>query len=312
MIKQTQLASLLKKELDKGKKDEFVSQDDLNKFLEQYNGADRIVHSSELIKLVEEKGVRKGMSTGVSDLDILLGGFYEEQVIVVTAFPKSGKSAFCLWTIENMKEYNPVFFALEQSPMELVEQLKERNMSIPSFYCPESIEGSEKTTDWIHLKIVESQYRSMKETGKPTKIAFIDHFGYIVRPKTSDQATWEIIQTMQKLKEIAKQTKVAIVVIVHTTKANETEPPTTKDLFGSAGYHQEADTVLSLWRETYTENKVTKKTNNVLLQVLANRKKGDTGAIKLTFNNGRFDRNDWLPSKEAKDENDLSNFVKDF
>ena len=91
MIKQTQLAALLKKELEKGKKDEFVSQEELNKFLEHYNGADKIVHSSEIIKLVDEKGIRKGMSTGISDLDILLGGFYEEQVIVVTAFPKSGK-----------------------------------------------------------------------------------------------------------------------------------------------------------------------------------------------------------------------------
>lgn len=105
---------------------------------------------------------------------------------------------------------------------------------------------------------------------------------------------------MQELKEIAKQTKTAIVVIVHTTKGDETEPPTTKDLFGSAGYHQEADVVMSLWRETFKENKKIKKTNNVLLQVLANRKKGETGAVKFTFDNGKFNRNDWVGKYEEK------------
>jgi len=115
---------------------------------------------------------------------------------------------------------------------------------------------------------------------------------------------------MQELKSIAKQTKTAIVVIVHTTKGDETEPPTTKDLFGSAGYHQEADIVLSLWREAYKEKKIIHKTKNVLLQVLANRKKGDNGSVKFEFDNGKFVRKEWLLRNEAKAEKQLDDFVK--
>lgn len=310
MIKQSQIANLLRKEFEKGKPSDWVSQSDLDKFLEQYKGADRIVRSDEIAKTVDETGVRKPMTTGVADLDVLLGGFYEEQVIVLTAYPKSGKSAWALFTIDQMKKDNPLFLALEQSPRELIEQLKERKMDVPLFYAPESIEGVDRTTDWIHLKIIESQFRSTRDGGQPTKVVFIDHFGYIIRKQSSDQVTWEIIRTMQELKEIAKQTKTAIVVIVHTTKGDETEPPTTKDLFGSAGYHQEADVVMSLWRETYKEDKIIKKTNNVLLQVLANRKRGDTGAVKFMFNNGRFVRHDWLDHKASKDEQELADFVK--
>lgn len=313
MIKQSLIASVLKKELEKtsnGK--DTINESDLHTFLEQYKGADRIVRSDEIEKSIDLSGVRKGMKTGMDDLDVLLGGFYEEQVIVLTAYPKSGKTAWALHTINSMKEYNPLFLALEQSARELIEQLKERNMPIPVFYTPDSLEQTERTTDWIHLKIIESQYRSAKDSTQPTKIVFIDHFGYILRKQSSDQITWEIIRTMQELKDIARQTKTAIVVIVHTTKPDETEPPTTKDLFGSAGYHQEADTVLSLWRESYKENKQAKKTNNVLLQVLANRRKGDVGAIKLTFDNGRFIRNDWINAKDQKSDNELTNFVKGF
>jgi replicative DNA helicase len=316
MLKHSQIAKILQSELNKNRNegDKELTQEELTQFLETYKRADRIVRSDELSALVDKEGIRPGMKTHVDDLDTLIGGFYEEQVIIVSAYPKSGKTSYCLFTIDKMKEQNPLFLALEQSPRELVEHLKIRKMDVPMFYCPESIEGVERTTDWIHLKIIESQYRSQKETGTPTKLVVIDHFGYIFRARSSDQATWDIINTMQELKEIAKQTKTAIMVIVHTTKGDETEPPTTKDLFGSAGYHQEADTVLSLWRETYKDKKSKKtvKTANVLLQVLANRKWGDTGAIKFKFDNGKFVREDWVGKHESASEVQADKDFADF
>jgi hypothetical protein len=47
-----------------------------------------------------------------------------------------------------------------------------------------------------------------------------------------------------------------------------------------------------------------------LLQVLANRKTGETGAMKFEFNNGIFERKDWVNAKQAKDDKDLDDFVK--
>ena len=308
MIKQEYLAQRLKQEIDKSKPTGEVSQKDLELFLEQYKGNDRIVRSDELIEQVKKNGIRKGMSTGIDELDELTGGFYEEQVIVVTAYPKAGKTSWVLSEIENMKQFSPLFLAIEQSALELIEQAMERNINIPFFYAPASTDV-ERTTEWIHLKILESQYRSTKENTQPTKVVFIDHFGYVIRKKSSDQVTWEIINTMQELKSVARQTKTAIILIVHTVKPDETEPPTTKDLFGSAGFHQEADLVLSLWRETYKDkNKVIVKTKNVLLQVLANRRKGETGAIKFEFDNGVFRRKDWNQAKAGDEE--LDDFVK--
>lgn len=303
MLSQKKLQEILTSEINKNKtsQDKPLSENELADFLSVYTGSDKIVRSDELVAMVDKEGIRPPMSTGVIDLDAIIGGFYEEQVIVITAFPKSGKTSMLLYFTEMMKERSPLFLALEQSPRELIEQMKEKDMEIPLFYAPQSIDGIEKTVDWIHLKIVESQYRATQQTGSPTKVVFIDHFGYILRKRSSDQVTWEIINTMQDLKNIAKQTKVAIVVVVHTTKGDETEPPTTKDLFGSAGYHQEADTVLSLWRETIKDKKKIIKTNNVLLQVLANRKKGETGAVKFRYENGKFIREEWDDSTSAED-----------
>jgi len=188
MIKQEDLARLLTKELHKEDKNE-VSQKDLESFLEQYNGNDRIIRSDEIVRQIEKDGIRKGMPTGVEDLDKIIGGFYEEQVIVLTAYPKSGKSSWVLFTIDQMKQYQPLFLALEQSARELIEQSIENKMYVPLFYTPSHIDEVDRNTDWIHLKIVESQYRAEKDSKEKTKIVFIDHFGYIIpKQRSSDQA----------------------------------------------------------------------------------------------------------------------------
>lgn len=304
MLNHQQLKEILTSELNKTKKDgeALLTVEELSDFLEVYQGEDRIVRSDEIEALIEKEGIRQPIKTGFQDLDNLIGGFYEEQVVVISARPKSGKSSFMLYLADKLKEQNPLILALEQSSRELIEQLKEQDRRIPLFYTPKSIEGVSRTTDWIHLKAIESQYRSQKDGGVPSRVVFIDHFGYITRKRqTSDQMTWEIINTMQELKAIAKQTKTTIVVVVHTTKGDPTEPPTTEHLFGSGGYHQEADTIISLWRETYKENKRLIQTKNVLLQVLANRKKGTTGAVKLTFDEGDFKVNNWKGHDQDSD-----------
>lgn len=302
MIDIKKMSENLTKELNKTKekKDKLVNEQQVYEFLEEYQGSDRVVTSEYLIEKVKCEGIRQPMSTGIEDLDEIIGGFYEEQVIVLLARPKHGKTSFAMHLTKLLKERNPLLLLLEQSGLELVEQYMEQGKEVPHFYTPQSIDGIESNTDWINLKILESQYRARADGGQSTKFVVIDHFGYISTPKTSDQATWGIIATMQALKAIAKQTKVAIVVVVHTTKGDVTNPPSTEDLFGSAGYHQEADTVVSLWRETYEENGEKKQTRNMLLQVLANRKKGDSGAVRFTYDNGDFIQNNWVGHEEAR------------
>lgn len=294
MLNNDKLTQMLMSEMNRST-DKPVSKEQIEAFLEGYVGADHLVSSEILVEKVKRDGIRQPMTTGIESLDEILGGFYEEQVIVVSARPKSGKTSFALHLIDLMKDREPLFLPLEQSALELIEQRIEKELEVPHFYAPESLEGIERTVEWVHLKILESQY---KTPDNPTKFVVIDHFGYLMLAKSSDQATWSIINAMQELKQIAKQTKTAIVVVVHTTKGDATIAPTTEDLFGSAGFHQEADTVLSLWRETYKEDGVQKQTNNVLLQVLANRRKGASGAVKFKYIDGQFLQYDWTGHDE--------------
>ena len=302
MLTNEKLTELLTGEINAKEKDT-VTREQIEAFLEGYSGKDYLVSSEELVEKVKRDGIRKPMTSGIEDLDEIIGGFYEEQVIVLSARPKSGKTSFALHLIDLMKEREPLFLPLEQSALELIEQRVERDQPIPHFFAPESLDGIDRTVEWVHLKILESQFKTKEN---PTKFVVIDHFGYLMLAKSSDQATWQIINAMQNLKQIAKQTKTAIVLIVHTTKGDQTTPPTTEDLFGSAGFHQEADTVLSLWRETYKEDGQQKQTNNVLLQVLANRRKGTSGAVKFKYVDGAFIECQWQSKEDETKQNKKS------
>lgn len=291
MLTKQEIARLTAEEINKNAKSgEEVTSDQLRQFLDSFERSDRIVHTSEIRKLIADGEKSVPITTGIDDLDHIIGGFYEGQVIVLTARPKSGKTSFALQFIDNMLPMPSLFLGLEQNAKELIEQAEEEGFDVPDFYTPLDSSSIERTPDWIHLKIVETQFL----VPESPKVAIIDHFGYLAMAHALNEAyTFSVIRTMQALKQVARQTKTAIIVIVHTTKGDPTTPPSTEDLFGSGGFHQEADIVLSLWREAYKENKEVKSTNNTLLQVLANRRKGKSGAIKFVYQDGKFIQGEW-------------------
>src|SRR5690606_12065921 len=136
MLNHNQLKDLLTREVNRTKKEGEVllTAEEMSEFLEAYQGDDKIITSEEIAEIVKKEGIRQPMNCGIESLNEIIGGFYEEQVIVVSARPKSGKTSLVLHLIEKMKEKNPLLLALEQSSRELVEQLTEQGRQIPFFY----------------------------------------------------------------------------------------------------------------------------------------------------------------------------------
>src|ERR1700749_234488 len=99
MLNNEKLTQMLMSEVNRST-DKPVSKEQVEAFLEGYAGADQLVSSEELVAKVKREGIRQPMTTGIDDLDEILGGFYEEQVIVVSARPKSGKTSFSLHLID--------------------------------------------------------------------------------------------------------------------------------------------------------------------------------------------------------------------
>lgn len=268
----------------KDEKTRLILTSKIDTYLAQYEGEDEVVISTEIAKQLIKKPLPAPVPTGHIGLDNIIKGFYPGQHIVFSAPPKSGKTAFILDLIARMKEHSPMFIPLEQNAEELISIMQERNLEVPIFAVPRT--NKKATMQWLTERITESVIKY------DTKVVFIDHFGYIQMVEGKDQHHLKITDTMQALRSIAKQLNISIVSIVHVRKVDPTQPPTVEDLYGSAGYLQEADTIVMLWREAYKDGRETKWTNKVLCSVQANRRNGNTGSFRMKFEDYKFKQDD--------------------
>ena len=256
----------------------------VNHHLLKYDGSDQIVSSHEIWEEIKDLPIQEPMKTGHDKLDDILKGFYPKQCIYLGAPAGSGKTSFTLDMIEKMKQYNPLFLSFEQTVEELLFTLKERCQEIPTFVAPRR--KRMETISWISDRITEAVLKH------DSKVVFIDHFGYIKNEGKFWSETKQITATLMELEQIADELDIAIVTIVHINKNDPTEIPTKKDLQGSAGFDQQADSIIMLWREAYFEKREVLWSNKVLVSVQKNRKHGKQANFRMKYEDYKFIQDD--------------------
>ena len=253
--------------------------------LRNYYGEDRIVTSQEILDRIKEEGRIPSFPTGISHLDNIIGGIRKEQLIIVAAPPKSGKSTFSMQLTANLKKHNPLFFALEQSPEEMIDQMLENGYEedeIPYFLTPNR--NSKATINWIEDRIVESIAKH--DTG----VVFIDHFHYLNIKGTYQNVSLDTEEAVMALKNIARRLKITLFLVVHLNRVEPGEAPTFSNLYGSTGFHKVCDLLLMMYRkaEQATRRDPFRFTDETVLSVQANRRNGKTGNIDMKFNGKVF------------------------
>jgi replicative DNA helicase len=287
----------LEKEIETTQKgiEQTESLDRLKEVAKVYKGEDKVIAFSDIKKRILIQKDEEKIMSGYVGLDNLLKGFRPQQLVVVSALTKSGKTSFLMDLTTKIRDYHPLWFAFEESPDELVRKFLERGEEPPEAFTPENIKGN--TVEWLESKIVEAIAKYN------TRVVFIDQLDFIV-PMRGDNHSLMIGQTMRDLKGIAKKWNVVIFIICHLTKARMDSQPTLEDLKGSSSIGQEADTVILLWRETKREGGQVVITDNVNVSVQANRRFGKTGNVKMVYDNGHFREEDW----EGATQSSLANF----
>lgn len=257
----------------------------LEEAMRVYDGEDKLISSQEIADRIKTSPEEVCHMTGIAGLDAILKGFRKQQLIVLAAPTKSGKTSFCVELTSRMKETNPVWLPFEESAEELIRKFLERGETPPLFYTPQSMTGN--TTEWIEKKVVEGKVKYNAQ------LFFIDHLHFIV-PFSSDRLDTRIGQVMRSLKGIAKSHNVTIVLVAHLKKTNMVITPTLEDLRDSSFIAQEADTVMMLWRKSgKNEDGEMVISNKTILSVQANRRTGSTGNVRLVFNDGKFTEEEW-------------------
>ncbi len=262
----------------------------------QYNGEYRLIWSKDLLEQIKARPQKILYETGIKELDELIGGFREQQLITLSAHSKHGKTSFGTFMLERMEKLNPVMIPLEQSNEEIVEQRAENGYTIPNFLSPEKL-ASKVTVDWIEERIIEGIAKFN------TKFVMIDHLGYIdnysIAPR--ENLAYRLGEVMRALKGIAKRWNVVIILLVHISQGDEGKPPSLEDLKNSSDILQESDMVIMLWRKNEMRNKIRWYEDKTLLSVKANRRTGKNGNVGLSFNRntGGYDPdNDWVKQME--------------
>lgn len=249
-----------------------------------YSGEDRLISSLEIAENIKTRPAEKQIMTGYPGLDAILKGFRPQQLIVVSAATKSGKTSFCVEITGRIREENPAWLPFEEGAEELIQKFLDRNEQPPLFYTPERMTGN--TLEWVEKKIIEAKAKFN------TQVFFIDHLHFIV-PLTSERQDLAIGQAMRELKRMARQWNIVIVLIAHLKKTKVDTQPTLEDLRDSSFVAQEADTVIMLYREAKRVDGQIEITDNVNVSVQANRRTGKTGNVKMKFQDGRFLEADW-------------------
>jgi len=259
---------------------------------QRYDGDDKIVSFEDIAKSIKESKDELKIFTGWTKLDDILKGFRLQQLVVVSALTKSGKTSFLMDLTTRITEHNPTWFPFEESAEELIRKYLERNMKPPHGYTPANMSGN--TIDWIEKRIVESIAKFN------SRVIFIDQLDFIV-PMSGDNHSLRVGEAMRSLKKLAKKWNVLIFIICHLVKTKMDTQPTLEDLKGSSSIGQEADTVIMLWREMSRKNGQVEITNNVNVSVQANRRHGSTGNVKMVYNEGLFKEHEWLAGVSAAD-----------
>lgn len=259
-----------------------------------------------LNRAADDPGIT-GLPTHFIDLDSMLNGLGDSNLVILAARPAMGKTAFALNVAENVcfKVRAPVgIFSLEMTSEQLLHRMICSQSEVESDKIRTgNISGSEYQRivraahemqsypmlldDQPGLKIsdLRARARRMKETHN-VKLILIDYLQLISgtgNARTFENRQNEISEISRMLKTLARELNVPVVCLSQLSRKVEERPghrPVMSDLRESGSIEQDADVVLFLLRRDYYDPN--DKPGCAELIVAKNRH-GSTGVVQLTY-----------------------------
>jgi len=263
---------------------------------------------------------RKGIKTGLQDLDKMLNGFQPSELTIIAARPSMGKTDtmnhFALTAGWN--GYLPIVFSLEMSKESLLDRLISTtgNYNRLKMRDPFEFFTDEQKAKWIpnitrlseaNMEIddragltvaqIKAKARQLIKTNPTCKpIIFIDYLQIIRGENPRDNQTQVIGQISWDLKQMAKEFKCPVVCLSQLSRAVEARQnkrPMMSDLRDSGNIEQDADVIAFLYREDYYDKET--ENANVLEMIIAKQRNGPTGTVIAAYikETGRLLNIDW-------------------
>jgi replicative DNA helicase len=266
---------------------------------------DLLKEAYERAERVDREEAALGISTGFRDLDNLLGGFQDSDLIIVAARPSVGKTSLALDMLRYsmlIAKKRAVFFSLEMSNAQITDRLLSMQSKVPMW----EMRGGKKMTDDKFMRLADAMGElaegQLKVDDKPgqhineirTKarrlalergidIIFVDYL-QLIHGSSKEGRTQEVSEISQGLKNIAREINVPVVVISQLSRAVESRQsrrPQLSDLRDSGSIEQDADVVMFIDREEQYNPDTERK--GVADLIVAKHRNGPTGDIELAW-----------------------------
>ncbi|MEM8813592.1 MAG: replicative DNA helicase [Pseudomonadota bacterium] len=239
----------------------------------------------------QRDGQLSGISTGISDLDRMLGGFQPSDLVVLAGRPGMGKSALATNIAFNMARAHRAatgadgrktttngaivgFYSLEMSSEQLATRILAEQSGVPS----SDIRRGAITEDQFQKLAVASQEMQtaplfLDQTGGISiaqlaararrlkrqyglDVLMVDYLQLVTgsSKRAGENRVQEITEITTSLKALAKELSVPILALSQLSRqveAREDKRPMLSDLRESGSIEQDADVVLFVYREKY-------------------------------------------------------------
>ncbi len=258
-------------------------------------------------ELHKNKGVLRGVPTGFRDLDGLLSGFQDSDLVIVAARPSMGKTAITLNIAAHVaiKEKRSVgFFSLEMGADQLADRLVSMESGVDSWkmrtgnlsdedfpkigYAYGTLaEAPLYIDDSPSLNVMEIRSKCRRlQMEHGLDLVIVDYLQLMEGRGNSkgDNRVQEISDISRSLKTLARELKVPVVALSQLSRAVEARPdkrPMLSDLRESGSIEQDADVVMFIYRDDYYHKDSERKGVTELL--VRKHRNGPVGDVELFF-----------------------------
>lgn len=262
---------------------------------------------NEIQELYSKKKRVTGVATGFADMDNMLSGLHNSDLILIAARPAMGKTAFALNIATNAAVNAGVgvaLFSLEMSK----QQCTNRILAVQSMVDSQKLSRGElEEDDWTKIGVAASELsdsagiyiddtpgitaaeirakcRKMKLEHENLGLIVIDYLQLISGSGRSEGRQQEVSEISRSLKILAKEINVPVIALSQLSRAPEQRDdhrPMLQDLRESGSIEQDADIVMFIYRDDYY--KPEEPPTNIAEIIIAKNRSGPTGKVELLW-----------------------------
>src|SRR5688572_20241433 len=262
----------------------------------------------EVFEMIENRGQR-GIETGFFELDDMMNGLQNGEMVIVAARPSMGKTAMAMNIIEHIAADSLLpcaVFSLEMSKQQLAQRMlcsrgqidahKLRKGMLQSHeyaHLANVVGELAKAPIWVDdspgLTILDLRAKARRlKLQHDIKCIMIDYMQLMDNPGVESRQQ-QISEISRGIKAVARELSVPVICLSQLNRASEGRDghrPRMSDLRESGSIEQDADVIMLLHREDYYRmSEPDFQPDNIAEVIIAKQRNGPTGTVKLTFLN---------------------------